>query len=58
MQKRINELQEEIAELKKRFEAEKSGLSASADELRELYEKKLTDLKSLHAEELKRLRED
>jgi hypothetical protein len=44
--------------LKARFEAEKSGLSQSANELRDMYEKKIAEIKASHLDDMKRLREE
>ena len=37
---------------------EKSGLSQSTNELRDMYEKRIAEIKAVHQDELKRLRED
>jgi len=58
LERKIADLEQEIQELKDRFEREKSGLSASADELRKEYEKKIADIKKSHEDEIKRLKDE
>ncbi len=58
MQRKIQELEKEIAELKDRFERERTGLSQGAQELRDQYEKKISELKKAHADELQRLKDE
>jgi uncharacterized short protein YbdD (DUF466 family) len=40
------------------MEKERRGLSQSADELRDQYEKKIAEMKDRHADEIRKIREE
>lgn len=51
-------MQREIDELKQRFENEKNGLSQSQNELRDMYEKRIAEIKAHHTEEMRKTRDE